>query len=298
MPYARPDFWTVYRLTCTVSGKAYIGITRFHPNERWLHHRHHAVSEGRRTALGAAIRKYGAENFVLETLATAPDDVEAVALERAFIVAYGTLTPKGYNLTSGGEFAKNITEEVRQKMRGRVVSAETRAKISHNNKNRIVSAETRAKMSASRKGKKLGPASPEAHESMRLAWSSTRVPRPKLSPEERQQRRREQAQKRRLYPNLSAAELTAVRIEAARLANTGRKRSPAVVAKIVAFHSGRKRSIETRAKISIAARGRRLKACHNGHAYTQENTFINHRGHQKCRICLAAKERRSTQAAK
>jgi len=32
--------------------------------------------------------------------------------------------------------------------------------------------------------------------------------------------------------------------------------------------------------------------CPNGHEYTEENIYINHRGHRECRICRAESQRR------
>ena len=61
------------------------------------------VREGRSQALQLAIRKYGAENFAVETLVIADDWEYLCDLERKAIQAYGTMAPGGYNLTVGGE---------------------------------------------------------------------------------------------------------------------------------------------------------------------------------------------------
>jgi hypothetical protein len=149
-------------------------------------------------------------------------------------------------------------------------------------------------MSAQRKGRKKAPVSEETRNRMRLAWAKRRLEQPpaKMSPEERKQRKREQA-KKRYQPKTGEPHRSMVAaVAAARLANLGRKRPPEVTAKIVVFHRGRKRSAETRAKLSMAAINRKMSACHNGHPYTDENTAINGRGHRQCTICLKAKRDR------
>lgn len=270
------DSWTVYRLTCQVSEKAYIGITRLHPRKRWAQHQAHALQEKRRTAIGAAIRKYGLEAFVLEVLCEGVDEEEAVALERGLIAAFKTMVPDGYNLTSGGEYRK-------------VLSEESRMKISRANTGRKMSAEIRARMSSSRKGKRR-PFTPEHLARLQAAMRT---------PESRAQKREAALARWAKVPKVVKPKLgyktparlasqkanQVIRTAAAAHANRGRKRSPEVVAKIVAFHRGRKRSAETRARISEAAKKRRMIACHNGHPYVEGSFFLDHRGYRKCRIC-------------
>jgi group I intron endonuclease len=91
----------LYRLT-SPSGKAYIGITSKTADERWSVHQMR-VREGRSQAIQKAIRKYGAENFKVETLVIADDWQYLCDLERKAIIAFGTRAPTGYNLTAGGE---------------------------------------------------------------------------------------------------------------------------------------------------------------------------------------------------
>lgn len=116
------------------SGKIYIGITSKTAEERWRVH-NMRTREGRNNALQQAIRKYGAEHFVVTTLATHDDWGVLCDMERAAIVEHGSLSPGGYNLTVGGEGTP-----------GWVASAEARAKISAAQKIRFSRPEERSRL--------------------------------------------------------------------------------------------------------------------------------------------------------
>ena len=129
----------VYKLTCTVSGKSYVGITARALDTRWLEHCGRA-RQGTRTfsRLYAAIRKYGAEAFTREIVATADTQEQARSLECAFIQRLDTFA-NGYNANEGGHGWLIVPEEVKRK------SAETQ-------RGRTLPLETRARMSAAKKG--------------------------------------------------------------------------------------------------------------------------------------------------
>lgn len=84
------------------TGKRYIGISTKTFEERWNVHQMR-VKEGRSQALQAAIRKYGAANITGWTLVIADNWDYLCELERRAIQTFGTLSPNGYNLTTGGE---------------------------------------------------------------------------------------------------------------------------------------------------------------------------------------------------
>lgn len=87
----------VYKLT-SPSGRAYVGYTGQTVAERWRQH----VTRARRGAqhpLCSAIRKYGAENFTVETVAAFADQDSALASEAEHIAAL----ERKYNLSPGGE---------------------------------------------------------------------------------------------------------------------------------------------------------------------------------------------------
>jgi predicted GIY-YIG superfamily endonuclease len=71
------------------TGRGYIGVTD-DPERRFAQHR------CAKTALGSAIRKYGACNCVFKILGKGPK-FDMLALEEAAIKGYGTRYPAGYN---------------------------------------------------------------------------------------------------------------------------------------------------------------------------------------------------------
>lgn len=92
----------VYKVTNTVNGKAYIGITARTVDLRWRFHLNKA-NNGSRFALHCAMRKYGADNFRVEAIYTATSLDELKACEKGLIAAHGTFAPHGYNMTAGGD---------------------------------------------------------------------------------------------------------------------------------------------------------------------------------------------------
>jgi hypothetical protein len=81
----------------------YIGISAKTADERWRRHLDRALGARPRGALSHAIKKYGPEDFKVETLVIANDWDYLCDLERKAIAAFNTKSPNGYNLTDGGE---------------------------------------------------------------------------------------------------------------------------------------------------------------------------------------------------
>lgn len=96
--------WYVYRHTCTVNGKCYIGIS-CHPVRRWKQHVFSSKSDScacRDTKFKRALRKYQAHSWRHEILAVAKDMEQANALEVELICSYKCFV-YGYNSTIGGD---------------------------------------------------------------------------------------------------------------------------------------------------------------------------------------------------
>ena len=151
--------FSCYLVTCKTTGKQYVGITAYSAAERWLDH----LSCANRKIgyyLHKAIRKYGAENFIIECVAMSRAWSDACETEKSLIAQYGTFLPGGYNLTLGGEgaFGYRASDAVRAKMsasrKGKPIPPETRAKISAS----LRTSEQFARMSAKSKGRKLSEA--------------------------------------------------------------------------------------------------------------------------------------------
>jgi group I intron endonuclease len=103
----------VYLIENTKNGKRYVGQTIRSLDWRWRNHVR-AAERGVTHLICSAIRKYGPDAFVRSVLATANSQEELDALETKFILELGTLSPAGYNLTTGGEHPI-VTDEVRAK---------------------------------------------------------------------------------------------------------------------------------------------------------------------------------------
>jgi group I intron endonuclease len=87
----------VYLITNKISGKRYVGQTVDAVPIRFQGHCHKG------TVLHTAIKKYGRDQFVVETLGSYSSRQEMNEAEAYFISFYDCMVPKGYNLTSGGE---------------------------------------------------------------------------------------------------------------------------------------------------------------------------------------------------
>lgn len=95
--------FSVYKLTNTINGKAYVGITKRAIRTRLLEHYKRAFVESSPTALHRAMRKYGRDAWAIEIVSRAATLAEINALEIAMIEAHGTFGKSGYNLTRGGD---------------------------------------------------------------------------------------------------------------------------------------------------------------------------------------------------
>jgi len=146
----------IYRIVNLVNGKSYIGQTIY-----WFDHRYRSGRWWIRTdniLLERAAIKYGVENFAVKILAyNIPSIKELNELEVEYIAKYKTFVNdgNGYNLDRGGNNKSSL---------GRPHSQETKDKISNSqrgNKNhmfgKIVSIESRIKMSRAGKGRKQLP---------------------------------------------------------------------------------------------------------------------------------------------
>lgn len=108
----------VYKLTNIINQKFYIGITKYTLGDRWSKHKHSARHLN--TALYRAMRKYGIENFTIETLSLWNTYEEAKKEEIRLIAE---LRPH-YNSTKGGDgclgykHTKAVCESISKRMKG------------------------------------------------------------------------------------------------------------------------------------------------------------------------------------
>jgi len=125
----------IYCLTNNVNGKAYVGQTVQRLSARTYDH-------GReKTAIGAALRKYGSENFTAEVLQSCRTQAALNRAEKKWIRDLDTMAPNGYNLHEGGKGGR-LTPAHRRKigdsLRGRKRSPEFKKKVSEGLKGRDI----------------------------------------------------------------------------------------------------------------------------------------------------------------
>ena len=149
--------WCLYCHTNKINGKKYFGITCQKPEKRWQN------GLGYKTKyFYNAIQKYGWENFDHAVLFTDLTLDEANRLEMQYIKGYHTCIYDdpchGYNSTFGGDGCVGYkhSDETKEKFKSRIMTQDTKNKISRTvsktNLGRVVSPETRAKISKSRSG--------------------------------------------------------------------------------------------------------------------------------------------------
>lgn len=93
----------IYKITNTVNGKIYIGLTTVSVEHRWKQHCQTA-KRGSNKHLYFSMRKYGIENFKIEQIDSTDNFEELGNLERKYIKEYNSANPCfGYNITHGGE---------------------------------------------------------------------------------------------------------------------------------------------------------------------------------------------------
>lgn len=108
--------YTVYLRTNKINGMQYVGQTsNISVRNRQFRN---LKSKYSCEIFDSDRRKYGIDNFELEILAEVETQEEAWELEQAFIKAYNTIYPNGYNVCSGGKGAKgnHLSEETRKKI--------------------------------------------------------------------------------------------------------------------------------------------------------------------------------------
>lgn len=131
------SIFRIYKLTLAATGKFYIGQTT---QRLWRRRRAHIDSaRGKcwKSPLHLDILTYGAKALAIELLEECLTQETADAAEQRWIRQFNTLAPQGYNLQSGGLHAP-ATERSKEYMRNRVVSEETRSKLSQSASRREV----------------------------------------------------------------------------------------------------------------------------------------------------------------
>lgn len=114
--------YTIYKVTNTINGKAYIGFDSNWPSRKSVHICEAITRQNKKYPLYRAIKKYGVDSFTWEILHQSADREHTLnTMEKKFIMEQNThfRDGHGYNMTYGGEGAF-----------GWVPSQETRERIS------------------------------------------------------------------------------------------------------------------------------------------------------------------------
>ena len=144
------NFWEkpivgIYKITHRDTGKAYIGqsVDIF---KRWKGHSNFAQAKKNWQVIKHALNKHGVAQFTFECSKEDLNDREIY-----WIKHFDTVSPAGYNLTSGGGGTLNPSEETRKKLskaaKNRIVTDEARAAMSKAASAKIVSDEHKAAIS-------------------------------------------------------------------------------------------------------------------------------------------------------
>lgn len=156
----------IYKLTCTITGKVYIGKT-IDINRRMA--QHSKITSKYSHHLANAIKKYGIDNFKEEIIFEVEAEDRAVLnttlsnAEKSYIEQYDSYR-NGYNSTIGGEgtggfhWLESSKKKLSESLKKFFESAKGKAQIGHTIsciKNREVSKETREKIGKGNKGKKM-----------------------------------------------------------------------------------------------------------------------------------------------
>ena len=129
----------IYKITNIINNKIYIGQTIQKLELRFADHRYSALNTNRPQYLYKAMRKYGIENFKIESIETNIPLYLLNEREQHYIKTFNTIDhSKGYNLTTGGnngfKMLQDTCENSRKRMLGHKMSDETKQKISDTKK--------------------------------------------------------------------------------------------------------------------------------------------------------------------
>ena len=180
----------IYCIRNTANGKVYVG-SAINFDARWRVHR--CLLEGGKhhsRALQRSWIKHGKDRFTFEILEYVAVKTDLIVREQFWIDTLKAFKPTGYNVVPKAGSRLGATQPtpsqahrdaVSRVHTGKIVSAETRAKLSAAGKGRpqpklrgrVVSAEARAKIAAAQKGRQFSEASKEKMRAAKLGVRRT-----------------------------------------------------------------------------------------------------------------------------
>jgi group I intron endonuclease len=154
----------IYKITNVINGKVYVGQTNERRvQRRWKRHISALKNDAHHNQhLQSSWNKYGEQSFKFEVIEPFDSELnfDIDNLERYWIKHFDSMNPdKGYNLESGGNLQKIVSSETKEKisksLMGRVISQEHRKKVSVAKTGVPLPEETKLKISATKTGKSL-----------------------------------------------------------------------------------------------------------------------------------------------
>jgi len=106
--------YLVYKITCKISKKVYIGLTSKTIDQRFKEHIKDSKN-GSNSKFHAAIRKHGSENFLFEILEENIESLEKAKEKEKYYISIFNSFYEGYNSTSGGDGTYIRTKEINEK---------------------------------------------------------------------------------------------------------------------------------------------------------------------------------------
>lgn len=143
------DLACVYRITNTVNGAQYIGVTK-NPSARMNQHACHKIPT--RAAIKNAIAKHGRDKFTMDILLYSTQEY-CYMMEPKIIEAYNTMSPNGYNICKGGRGAVGLRGELNGMYGRRGEAHQHFGKVGYN-KGKKLSEATKEKMRVAHLGQK------------------------------------------------------------------------------------------------------------------------------------------------
>ena len=99
--------YILYKITNSINGKCYIGVTKRSLSERWRGHKHKAFTLNAKYKFSYALRKYGVDCWIKEILFSGIPEEEIEQLEIDTIKKYNSCE-EGYNTSLGGHIPRGI----------------------------------------------------------------------------------------------------------------------------------------------------------------------------------------------
>ena len=221
------------------SGKQYIGIAK-NMNKRWSVHVSEAMS-GSKTALHNAIRKYGKESFNKKILVIGVYEY-IKNLEISAISKFKTKSPKGYNLTIGGDGTIGFKHRAESKEIMRKVTAK-----------RMEDSNARNHLRALNLGKKHSEES-NLKKSLSTKQRHAKNPHPMLGKKHSEETKKKISNSLIGNSRTKGHKLTDEHKQKLSKAMKGRKFSDETLLKMRNAQLGKKYSAEVRARMSAAAK--------------------------------------------